>query len=74
MNETILDELNRIRQEEAAKFKFDIDSLFDHYMKLEASSCRPHVSFPPQLVLDHGNTEALRAEAQRQHSVERLDA
>lgn len=65
MNASILDELNRIREEEAAAFNYDLRALFEHYKAIAAESERPHVSFPPQLVRDHRNIEApLGAETQ----------
>ncbi len=62
MNESILDELNRNREEEAAAFNYDLRALFEHYKTVAAESGRPHVSFPPQPVRDRGNVEALCAE------------
>ncbi len=47
---TILDELNRIREEEAAEFNYDIRALAEHYKQIAATSGRPHVSLPPQRI------------------------
>jgi hypothetical protein len=50
MEESILDWLNRIREEEAAEFNYDIRALGEHYKQLAATSTRPHVSLPPQRI------------------------
>jgi len=48
MATSILDELNRIREENAAKFNYDLRALFEHYKEIDAQSGRKHVSLPPQ--------------------------
>ncbi len=50
MEETILNELNRIREEEAARFNYDIRALFAHHKELQAKSGLTYVSLPPQRI------------------------
>ena len=48
MEDHIVEEVRRIREEHAARFDYDIDAIFADYKRLEAESKRPHVSFGPR--------------------------
>ncbi|MBS1824460.1 MAG: hypothetical protein JST93_04005 [Acidobacteria bacterium] len=48
MEDHIVEEVRRIREEHAAKFNYDIDAIFADYKRLEAESSRRHLSFGPR--------------------------
>lgn len=48
MEDPILAEVRRIREEHAAQFDYDLDAIFAEYKRLEAESVRKHVSFGPR--------------------------
>lgn len=73
MAATILEELDRTREEEAARFNYDIDALFEHYAKIGAASGREHVSLPPQRILRPPSAQRNHASA-RNADVETLVA
>ncbi len=50
MEDPILAEVRRIREEHAAQFDYDLDAIFAEYKRLEAESGRMHVSFGPRRV------------------------
>lgn len=50
MEDHIVEEVRRIREEHAAQFNYDIDAIFAEYKRLEAESTRRHVSFGPRLI------------------------
>ena len=50
MNDRIVEEVRRVREEHAAQFNYDIDAIFADYKRMEAESKRPHVSFGPRRV------------------------
>lgn len=50
MEDPILAEVRRIREEHAAQFDYDLDAIFADYKRLEAESMRKHVSFGPRRV------------------------
>jgi hypothetical protein len=45
MQDPIVEEIRRIREEHAADFDYDLDAIFADLKRLEAESKRPHVSF-----------------------------
>ncbi len=48
MNDPIVDEARRIREDHAARFHYDVDALVAEYKRLEAESGQPHVSLGPR--------------------------
>ena len=50
MEDPILVEVWRIREEHAAQFDYDLDAVFAAYKRLEPESGRKHVSFGPRRV------------------------
>ena len=50
MEDHIVEEVRRIREEHAAQFSYDIDAIFADYKRLEAESKRPHLSFGPRRI------------------------
>lgn len=50
MEDPIVEEVRRIREEHAAQFNYDIDAIFSEYKRLETESKRTHVSFGPRRV------------------------
>jgi hypothetical protein len=50
MEDPIVEEVRRIREEHAAQFNYDIDAIFADYKRLEAESTRTHVSFGPRRI------------------------
>ena len=50
MDDHIVEEVRRIREEHAALFNYDIDAIFDDYKRLEVESQRSHVSFGPRRI------------------------
>jgi hypothetical protein len=45
MEDHIVEEVRRIREEHAAQFDYDVDAIFDDLRRIEAESKRPRVSF-----------------------------
>jgi len=50
MEDPIVEEVRKIRDEHAARFHYDLDAIFADYKRLEAESGRPHVSLGPRLI------------------------
>lgn len=50
MEDHIVEEVRRVREEHAAQFNYDVDAIFEDYKRLEAESKRPHVSFGPRRI------------------------
>jgi hypothetical protein len=50
VNDPIVAEVGRIREEHAAQFDYDLDAIFAEYKRLGAKSGRKHVSFGPRRV------------------------
>jgi hypothetical protein len=47
MNDPIVDEVRRVRDEHAARFDYDLDAIFRDIKEQEKKSGRKFVSFPP---------------------------
>lgn len=50
MEDPIVEEIRRIRDEHAAQFNYDIDAIVADYKRLAAESNRPRVSFDPRKI------------------------
>jgi hypothetical protein len=50
MEDPVVEEVRRIREEHAARFNFDIDAIFADYERLEMENKRPRVSFGPRRI------------------------
>jgi hypothetical protein len=50
MEDPIVEEVRRIREEHAAEFDYDVDAIFADFKRLEAESEQPRVSFGPRLI------------------------
>ncbi|MGH9351711.1 MAG: hypothetical protein ACRD2G_06075, partial [Terriglobia bacterium] len=50
MNDPIVDEVRRIRDELAARFNYDLEAIYRHIKERERTSGRTYVTFPPRLV------------------------
>ena len=50
MEDPIVEEVGRIRDEHAAQFNYDIDAIVADYKRLAAQSNRPRVSFGPRKI------------------------
>jgi hypothetical protein len=50
MEDPIVEEIRRIREEHAAEFNYDLDAIFADLKRLEAESKQPRVSFGPRRV------------------------
>ena len=50
MEDHIVEEVRRTREEHAAQFNYHIDAIFSDYKRLEAESKREHVSFGPRWI------------------------
>ena len=48
MDDPIVEEIRRIRQEHAARFNFDLDAIFEDLKEKERRSKRKMVSRPPK--------------------------
>ena len=48
MNDPIVDEVRRVRDEYAARFDYDLDAIFRDIKEQEKKSGRKFVSYPPQ--------------------------
>ena len=48
MNDPIVDEVRRVRDEHAAKFNYDLDAIFQDIKEQEKKSGLKFVSFPPR--------------------------
>ena len=51
MQDVIVEEIRRVRDEHAAKFSYDIDAIFAELKRLESERGVPHVNFGPRLIL-----------------------
>jgi hypothetical protein len=52
MEDHIVEEVRRIREEHAAQFDYDVDAIFDDLKRVEVESKRPRVSFGPRKIED----------------------
>lgn len=50
MEDPIVEEVRRIRDEHAAQFNYDIDAIVADYKRLAAESNQPRVSFGPRKI------------------------
>ena len=50
MNDPIVDEVRRVRDEHAARFNYDLDAIFRDIKDQEKTSGRTFVSYPPRRV------------------------
>ncbi len=50
MNDTIVDEVRRIRDAHAARFNYDLDAIFLDIKEQEKKSGRKFVTFPPRRI------------------------
>jgi hypothetical protein len=50
MNDPIVDEVRRVRDEHAARFNYDLDAIFRDIKQQEKQSGRKFVSFPPRKI------------------------
>jgi hypothetical protein len=50
VNDPIVEEIRRIRDEHAARFKYDLDAIFDDIKKSEKELGLPLVTLPPNRV------------------------
>lgn len=48
MEDPIVEDIRRIREEHAAEFNYDLDAIFADLKRLEAEGGRPRVSFGPR--------------------------
>ncbi len=48
MEDPIVEEVRRIREEHAASFNYDIDAIYADLKRIEAESKQPHVSLEPR--------------------------
>lgn len=48
MNDPIIEEVRKVRDEHAARFNYDIDEIYADLKRLEAASNRPRVSLDPR--------------------------
>lgn len=66
MEDPIVEEVRRIREEHAAQFDYDIDAIFADYKRLEAESKRKQVSFGPRRIekpipsTEHASTSTVK--------------
>ena len=56
MNDEIVDQVRRVREEHAAKFGFDIEAIFKDLEFQQKNSSRQFVHYPPRL-LEPNKTE-----------------
>ncbi len=56
MEESILEEVRRVREEHAAQFDYDADAIFADYKRMEAESKRTYVSFGPRRIAETGTS------------------
>jgi hypothetical protein len=50
MEDHIVEEVRRIREEHAAKFNYDVDAIYADIKRLEAERRQPRVSFGPRRI------------------------
>ena len=50
MNDPIVEEVRRVREEYAARFNYDLDAIFRDIKEQEKKSGRKFVSFPPRRI------------------------
>jgi len=48
MEDPVVEEVRRIREEHAARFNYDIDAIYADLKRVEAESNLPHVSLEPR--------------------------
>jgi hypothetical protein len=48
MQDQIVDEVRRIREEHAARFDYDVDAIYADLKRIEKESKEPRVSFGPR--------------------------
>ncbi len=51
MQDEIVEEIRRVREEHAAKFNYDIDAIFADLKRLESERGFAHVHFDPRLIV-----------------------
>ena len=54
LNDPIVEEIRRIRDEHAAQFNYDLDAIFDDIKKSEKELGPPLVTLPPNRVAKRG--------------------
>jgi hypothetical protein len=57
LNDPIVEEIRRIRDEHAARFNYDLDAIFDDIKKSEKELGLPLVTLPSNRVAKHGPTQ-----------------
>ncbi len=50
MNDPVVEEVRRIREEYAAECDYDLQRIYEDIKRIERESGRPHVSFEPNRV------------------------
>ena len=60
MEDPIVEEIRKLREEHAARFNYDVDAIFDNLKKLEQERGITVVSLEPKRVLRIGENEGLR--------------
>jgi len=50
MNDYVVEEVRRIREEHAAQFNYDVDAIYADLKRLESESKQPRVSFGPRRI------------------------
>jgi hypothetical protein len=60
MEDPIVEEIRKLREEHAARFNYDVDAIFDNLKKLEQERGITVVSLEPKRVLSIGENEGLR--------------
>jgi hypothetical protein len=60
MEDPIVEEIRKLREEHAARFNYDVDAIFDNLKKLETERGLTVVSLEPKRVLKIGENEDRR--------------
>ena len=50
MEDPIVEEVRRIREEHAAQFNYDVEAIYADLKRLEAESKQPRISFGPRRI------------------------
>ena len=50
MNDPIVEEVRKVRDEHAAQFNYDLDAIYADMKRIEAESNEPRVSFGPRRI------------------------
>jgi hypothetical protein len=56
MEDPIVEEVRKLREEHAARFNYDVDAIFEDLRRLERESCRTAVSLEPKRILKVGDS------------------